>query len=552
MSNLWSRIGLGLFCLGALYNPLRAADTAAAPIHDPAALAAVIDHYIDAGYVAKKATPAPIADDAEFLRRVYLDLAGRIPRYREVDDFLRDKSPDKRVQVVESLLDSPYYVNHMTHVYRTLLLPQNNNPQIQALAPAMEMWLRKHFLANTPYNEMVSDLLTTNVVQNQAMQQQLVIRAGGIPVGGNTGIAFFQANELKPENLAASTSRLFLGVKLECAQCHDHPFAKWSRKQFWEYAAFFSGIGPQMQPQPGDDPDFSQATDAAHNHVIKMPGSDKPVQARFLDGKQPTWKEDVTTREALAAWMTSPNNPYFARAAANRIWAHLFGIGIVDPPDDLREDNLPSHPELLNALAQAFVDNKYDVKFLIKAITASKTYQRTSALEGPADDPRLFTRMSVKGLTAEQLYDSLALATGFDEGNGGDDPNAAGRFDGGGARAEFLSKFSNSADKRTETTTSILQALSLMNGQITGAATTSLLDSKQNRTLGSVCDAPFMDVHQKLNTLYISASVGRCGPARRKRMMKYVEKGGPSGDQNKALADVFWVLLNSSEFIFNH
>ncbi len=551
MSKLWSRIGLGVCCLGALCSPLRAADAAAAPIRDPAALAVVIDRYIDEGAAARKATPGPIADDAEFLRRVYLDLAGRIPRNREVREFLADTSADKRARKVDELLDSPQYVNHMTHVYRTLLLPQNNNPQIQALAPAMEAWLRKHFLANTPYNEMVRDLLTTNVVQNPAMQQQFVIRGGG-PANGNTGIAFFQANELKPENLAAATSRLFLGVKLECAQCHDSKFDKWTRKQFWEYAAFFSGIGPQAPPQPGDDPDFSQATDAGHNHSIKMPGSDKVLQAHFLDGKAPAWKDDVPTREVLADWMLSPNNPYFARAAANRVWAHLFGIGIVDPADDLRPDNPPSHPELLNALAQAFVDNKYDVKFLIRAITASKAYQRTSAVEGTADDPRLFTHMPVKGLTAEQLYDSLALATGFSEGDD-NDPNAfVNPFGGGGTRAEFLARFSNSADKRTETTTSILQALALMNGRITGDATKAFLASPQNRTLAAACDAPFLDARQKLDLLYISALGRPMRPAEAERMVKYVEKGGPSGDQNKALADVFWVLLNSSEFIFNH
>ncbi|HVS34293.1 MAG TPA: DUF1549 domain-containing protein [Gemmataceae bacterium] len=555
-SNLWSRIGLGLLCLGALCSPLRAADPAPAgaqPIHDPIALAAVIDRYIDEGAAAHKATPAPIADDYEFVRRVYLDLTGRIPRRFDIETFLKNTSPNRRAELVDDLLESPQYVNHMTHVYRTLLLPQNNNPQVQALAPAMEQWLRKQFLANTPYNDMVHDLLTTNVVQNQAMQQQQLLARGAPPAGGITGIAYFQANELKPENLAASSSRLFLGVKLECAQCHDSKFDKWTRKQFWAYAAFFSGIGPQTPPQPGDDADVSQATDAAHNHVIKMPGSDKPIQARFLDGKQPEWKDDVPTREVLADWVVSPSNPYFAPNAANRVWAHLFGIGIVDPPDDFRADNAPSHPELLNVLAQAFVDNKYDLKFLIRAITASKAYQRTSGVEGKADDPRLFTRMSVKGLTAEQLYDSLGIATRFKDDDG-NDPNAfVNPFGGGGTRQEFLARFSNSADKRTEATTSILQALALMNGRITGDTTSAILKSEQNNaTLAAACDSPWLDVHQKLDWLYLSALGRPMRPAEAERMIKYVEKGGPSGDQNKALADVFWVLLNGSEFIFNH
>jgi hypothetical protein len=526
MSNLWSRIGLGLLCVALACSSVRAEP--AAPINDPAALAALIDHYVGEGYVAGKATPVPLADDAEFIRRVSLDLAGRIPRNSDVRKFLDDKSPDKRRQFVADLLESPHYVNHMTRVWRALLLPQGNNPQVQALAPAMEAWLRKRFNDNVPYDRMVRELLTTNVVQTQAMRQAL---DNGGPVDAS-GVAFFQANELKPENLAAATSRLFLGVKLECAQCHDHPFAKWSRKQFWEYAAFFSGVGPQMTGQPDADPDFTMASDAAHRHDIKMPGSGAVIQARFLDGKQPAWKEEVATRTELAAWMTSPDNPFFARAAVNRVWAHLFGIGLIDPADDLREDNPPSHPELLDALAKAFIANHYDLKFLIRAITSSKTYQLTSAIDGPADDPRLFARMSVKGLTAEQLYDSLALATGFDDGNGGE-------------RAEFLAKFSNSADKRTETQTSILQALSLMNGRITADA----VSLSRSKALAGVLDSPFMDDRQKLDALYLCALSRPMRAGEAERMVKYVKTGD---DSRKALADIFWALLNSSEFIFNH
>ncbi len=545
MSNRWSRIGLGVFCLGLVSSSLGAADLA--PTDDPAALGALIDRAVADGYAAHKATPAPLADDAEYLRRVYLDLAGRIPRNAEVRQFLDDKAPDKRVRVVNDLLKSGQYVNHMTHVWRSLLMPQSNNPQVQVLAPAMEVWLRKRLADNTPYDQMVRDLLTTNVVQNQAMRTGFNI-AGPVD---NTGQAFFQANELKPENLAAATSRLFLGVKLECAQCHDHPFAKWTRKQFWEYAAFFSGVGPQT-PQQGevvdDDGGLIPATDAAHRHDIKMPNSEKVVQARFLDGKKPVWKEDVPTRVALAEWMTSPDNPYFARAAVNRVWAQLFGVGLIDPPDDLREDNPPSHPELLDALAQAFVEHHYDLQYLIRAIASSKTYQRTSAVDGPADDPRLFTRMSVKGLTAEQLYDSLAIATGFaDEEGAAVDPNGA-FFIGGGPRAEFLAKFNNVADRRTETQTSILQALSLMNGRITADAT----HVTRSKALAGIIDSPFMNERQKLDALYFCALSRPMRDDEAERLVAYVKKGGPDGDGRKALADAFWVLLNSPEFVFNH
>jgi hypothetical protein len=561
MSNRWLRMGpgLGVACLAlaAVCCPAPAKEPAkpAARPDDAAALAARIDQFIDEGYKAKSVTPTAPADDAEFMRRLYLDLTGRIPRVMEVQDFLAKDSPDKRRELVDKLLNSPQYVTHMTHVWRALMLPNNNNQQVQFLAPSMESWLRKRFLENTPYDQMVRELLTANVAANRNGPP---VAPGQPGATDPTAQAFYQANELKPENIAGATARLFMGVKIECAQCHNHPFAKWSREQFWEYTAFFSGIGPQGKPNPDDDPTTLPAADAAHRHDIKMPGKTpgtfKTVQARFLDGTQPAWNDDKPTRAFLAEWMTSPDNPYFARAAVNRVWSHFFGFGLTDPPDDAREDNPASHPELLDALAQDFVAHKFDLKYLIRAITMSKAYQLSSAVvvapgEEP-DEPRLYTRMSVKGLTAEQLFDSLALATYYTET--ANDPNGAfNPFGGpGGARAEFLTKFSNVADKRTETQTSILQALSLMNGKFTADA--SSVDAARNRLLGAAIDAHFTGTRGKLDMLYLAVLSRPMRDDEAEKLVKYVDKGGPSGNKDKALADVFWVLLNSSEFILNH
>src|SRR5262249_1011933 len=158
--------------------------------------------------------------------------------------------------------------------------------------------------------------------------------------GEPTPLAFYQFNEYKPENLAAATSRLFLGVKLECAQCHDHPFARWKRDQFWEYAAFFAGI--QVRGRG-----LGQGQETYTQHELAIPGTERKVQARFLDGKAPEWKDGVSTRQTLAEWLTSPDNPFFARAAANRIWTHFFGLGL-EPIDEPNDDNPPVHPELLD------------------------------------------------------------------------------------------------------------------------------------------------------------------------------------------------------------
>src|SRR5262249_43381671 len=162
-------------------------------------------------------------------------------------------------------------------------------------------------------------------------------------------------------------------VKLECAQCHDHPFAEWKKKQFWEFAAFFSGVPQQDNPR---------------TRTIKIAGGDKEVEARFLNGKSPAWKEDVPTRTTLAEWITASDHPYFARNAVNRLWAEFFGIGLVESFDETGPDRAPGHPELLDELARALIEHKYDLKFMIRAITATRVYQLSSAQTDPSQKHR--------------------------------------------------------------------------------------------------------------------------------------------------------------------
>jgi hypothetical protein len=542
-------LGLGAICLAVLSPQAWGAAAASRATEreggqDPVAvLAARIDRHIDASHVARKATAAPMADDAEFIRRVYLDIGGRIPRVSEVRAFLADKRPDKRRRLVESLLAGPHYVRHFTHVWRSQLLPQNNNQQVQFFAQQIETWARTRLRENAPYDQMVRDLLQAPVAFNNFG------RRGGAPAAmpanyDFNAVAFYQANEMKADNLAAATSRLFLGVKIECAQCHDHPFAKWTRKQFWEYTAFFAGI----QPQRVQNGRFTPASDDPKVREIDIPNTKRKAQARFLDGTQPRFSDDKTARATLAEWMTRPENPFFARAMANRMWEHFFGIGFVDPVDDFRDENPASHPELLDEMARAFVANKFDIKFLIRAITASKAYQRTSArTDKSQDDLRLFARMPLKGLTPEQIFDSLATATGYRDNqpfvNRGFVP-----FGANNPRGEILTKFANPVDRRTEHQTSILQALALMNGRFIADATSL----ERSETLAAVIDSPFMDNRQRLDTLFMAALARPMRAREASRLTAYVTNGGPTKDSKKALADVFWVLLNSSEFILNH
>ncbi len=492
--------------------PLLHAAPPAADRQEAAALAARIDQLINARLEAEKVPPAPPADDAEFLRRVSLDLTGRIPSVAQVRAFLADRSPDKRQRLVDAMLESGAFLRHFTHVWRAVLLPDTaTDPNLTA---GLETWLRQQLQANTSYDRMVRDLLKPGVVPT-----------------------FAQAYENKPENLAAATARLFLGVKLECAQCHRHPFAQWTREQFWGLAAFFA-------PSPGARVRGQQPVAGAGARSIRIPGTDKEVPAKFLDGKEPVWSEALSPRSALADWVTAPSNPFFARAAVNRLWAHFHGTGLVDPVDDLDEQNPASHPELLDELARQFVAHRFDLKFLVRAVVLSQTYQRTSRLTHPGqEEVHRFARMAVRGLTAEQLFDSLAVATGFEE-----PAPARGRSAGGKVRATFLARFAHPGARPTEFHLSILQALALMNGTLTAEAT----DLERSTTLAAVLDAPFMDNAGRIDTLYLAALGRKPRPEEAARLLRYVEGGGVDRRPARALADVFWVLLNSGEFILNH
>jgi hypothetical protein len=545
---LWLLSGCAV--LAGFSSAARAAsgDPMAASAKDVAELAAQIDRSLEAGWTSAQVQPAPLAPDTEFLRRVYLDLAGRIPSVTEVRQFLDDKRTDKRVRLVEQLLESPRYITHFTNVWRALLLPETTaSLQARILTPGFEAWLRKKLQQNTPYNAMVRELLTTPMNNG----------AGRNPFGQQNGeptpVAFYLVKEVKPENLAAATARLFLGVKIECAQCHNHPFADWKRDQFWSLAAFFAGLQRQGQG------DFVAAgREVTDRRELTIPGTERVVQAAFLDGTQPKWKYNTSARHTLADWITAKDNPYFARAAVNRLWGYFFGTGIIDPVDEMVGGEHPaSHPELLDELARQFADHDFDLKFLIRALTSSRAYQLSSLAGNKGeDDPRQFARMPLRGLSAEQLFDSIAQATGYREPNG-QNPRFIGNP---GVRGRFLTQFENSSDRATEVQTSILQALSLMNGALTSEAT----HLERSETLAALLDAPFMDTAERVETLYLATLARKPTPRELSRMVQYVEEGGSAHDgveanrsekqkrYNHALADVFWVLLNSGEFILNH
>jgi hypothetical protein len=527
-----------LVLAGLLESPAIAGakETPAAAV---ARVAALIDARLAEAAERAGVSPAPPADDAEFLRRACLDLGGRIPAVSEVRDFLRDPAPDKRRRKIDMLLNGPRYVSHFAQFWQQVLLPDNGGDELgRFYLQAFENWLQERLRDDTPYNVMVWDLL--NVPLDNGDKQERVRRFTNDP----SPLAFYQARQVAPENLAASTARIFLGVRIECAQCHNHPFDVWKQEQFWGFAAFFAGI-ERRSPDQGV---FGRIDEIFDRREIGIPGTGKVVQATYLDGSAPRWRFRVGSRQTLADWITSADNRYFSRMAVNRFWAHLFGRGLVEPIDDFTTSNLASQPALLDDLAREFVAQGFDLKFLLRAIMTSQAYQRTSRKTGAGrDDPALFARMAVKALTAEQVLASLHQATGQQL------PASSGSVQNLGdpaenARADLLEAFEGDTQPVTERPMTVLQALAMMNGGFTARA----VDSDRGRLLSAVLTDPAMQTSDRIDTLYLATLSRFPTSAERQRLLGYVQRDGAGHDAKQALGDVFWALLNSTEFVTNH
>jgi hypothetical protein len=510
---------------------------------DAQALAAKIDDRLARYWKDKNIQPAPLAGDAEFLRRIYLDLIGRIPSVGEARQFLDDRAPDKRRRLVEMLLNHPRYTTHWMNYWETLLLPERKFDGVYGVDRSFQAWLRKQLGENVGYDKMVRELLTAPVDRLlKGNNGDLFLPQTSTPYtfAAPEPEVFYRIKKASPENLTASTTRFFLGVRLECAQCHDHPFAKWKREQFWNQAAFFAGL-----EAPGQGP-VVPFRENPNVKSIAMSEGGKVVPARFLDGTEPKWQEGVGGRRMLAEWVTAPKNPYFARAITNRLWAYFLGTGLIEPVDEMVGKEVQNNDPggVLDELAQAFVAHNFDLKFLMRAITATKAYQLTSArTHANQDNPRLFARMSVRGLSAEQVFDSLAEAIGYRLPqqrtvfvNTVGPPNAQERF---------LTKFANRTEKAVATQASIPQALAMMNGEFVSGATSL----SKSRTLAALLDAPFLNTAGRVETLFLATLSRPPRPNELKRMVQFIDQ---AGGQPEAFADVFWVLLNSAEFKLNH
>ena len=473
--------------------------------------------------------PVPEAAPEELLRRAYLDLVGRTPSVTEVRDYLKDTSPDRYEQLVERLLNSPDHASHLAARFRSFLIPEGIDLTNFGGIEAFEKWLLEQFSCGQSYDQTV---------------QQLLLAEGRLVKSGP--LLFYSATRLEPDQLAGRTARVFLGMRLECAQCHDHPFEPWKQEDFWGFAAFFGRISrPQGKLETVST--VMQVRDVNRGEV-SMPESKDPVAPKFLNVSSRVEAEPtVARRRVLTQWLTGKDNPYFARATANRVWSMLFGKGIVNPVDDFGIGNPPLSAELLDLLASQFIESNFDLKGLFRTIALSRAYRLSSGAED-SSETRLdwFAQMNVKMLTAEQVYDCITVATMPSSGTAEAATGLVNRFE-NSSREAFLRDFRTPSGRSTEYQGGIPQSLTLMNGTLVDGAT-----GLQSSGLLKSLEAPFFSRDQRIEILYFATLSRSPKPSEKELLKQFITDDAVGPPLREALSDVLWALLNSAEFTMNH
>ena len=530
------------------------------PPRKVAPVIAAIDGEIDGRLTAARVPASPPADDAEFLRRACLDLTGRIPTWDRAAAFLDGRDPDKRARLIDELLASPDFGRHVAEVWKPLLAP--SDPAAGKYLPdRFSPWLAQELNRNVGWHKVAAALVGHTGDVKDRPSSEFLMRHG-------------EGNQPKADRLAAGVGTAFLGVQVQCAECHDHPFAPWTQDDFWGIAAFFGKVrNTGIKGAPfvlTEDPD-PKPLDVKNGGVerpawksggaIVIPGTGgnkgagRVVPAKVLGGRPETLDDAGPFRPAFVEWLTARDNPYFARAFVNRTWAQLFGRGLVHPVDNMHENNPASHPALLEALAREFVESEFDIKHLFRCVCASRAYQRSSRpMPGNEADAVLLSKMAVKPISPEALYDSVSVVftpiksfapagkpagTKPDAGKpmkpAGDKP-AAGPGD---PRDAFVRHFrgQGGADPG-ELAHGIPQFLRRMNGELFNAPAPIV-----GRLVAE--GAP---PDRAVETLFLAALARRPTPEEQALMAKYVAGRPTAAD---GYTGVLWVLLNSGEFVLN-
>ena len=482
--------------------------------------------------------PSPVASDAEWLRRIYLDIVGHIPPVGDVIAFLKDRRPEKRAEVIDRLLDDTDYVRHSTTIWSNLLVGRVERREVNR--PAFEKFLRESFARNRPWNEMVGELVAAHGRNDQN--------------GATNFLLAHLNNDATPAT--AITARLFLGTQVQCTQCHNHPFNNWQQQQFHGLSAFFKST--RSRPVRGTDA-YALVSGPLEEHpfyedrrgVLHMAPAGLGGQRVDLEGNE-------HPRGELARLMTGDSDPRLARAMVNRTWARMLGHGFTTPVDDMGPHNSPSHPEVLDRLSREFVASGFDVKRLILWICSTRAYGLTSRMtaKNRVDHPetsgeRLFSHVYTKPMSVEQLYDSLLVTTQVDRTTASDWESVAAN------RRRWRSQFvySFETDENDEVVTfdgTITQAMMMMNGQLIREA----LSQQPGSFFHQVVHAPGSD-SDRVKRVCLSAlgrfpssaemkAIAEMLPLRSSAQARQAPASGPLAE---GLQDVFWAYLNSNEFI---
>ena len=508
-----------------------------------------LDRHINLVLKKEGIQPSGISEDAEFLRRVHLDLTGKIPTPEEVLNFLKDGSANKRQKMIDQLLGSEAYIDYWTGLWVNWLIGRRGDNDDRRIGLAT--WVEDALTKNMPYNQFV---------------QELIAADGELKDNGAGN--YIMRYDRSPAVLTSHSSRLFLGLPMQCAECHDHKTEVWSQKDYYGIAAFFNGIESKQKGYI-ETMDMAGNEKQMENFLITneprksmwVERMDTEVAPRFLGGTE--YKGSLTKkREALAQWMTDKSNPYFSRAIVNRVWKHFMGRAFVEPIDGFGEENPPTNPELLGWLAEDFVIYDYDLQHLMRTILNSEAYQRTSQTnKNNKDDERYYSHAYVKPLSAEQFFHSLLQATGFERfqeiqmkganRQGGKERRDMLR-DLERRKREHLQKFlfllDNGEMEEIEAFNgTVPQALMMINGNMVN-------DSASHEARGSFVNyvlEKWREPSDRLEYMYLNV-LSRLPTAKEKTyFQRYMER---SLYRNKDLAyeDLYWVLLNSAEFSLNH
>lgn len=486
--------------------------------------------------------PSELIDDGTFLRRATLDIGGRMPTLDETRKFLADKSKDKRELLIDELLRSPDYADYFANKWTALLKNRRDSTADITANFAFFSWMRDGLLANKPYDQMVRELLAATGT-----------------ILGNPPVAWYKRVK-DPKKQIEDVAQLFLGVRMQCAQCHHHPFERWSQDDYYSLTAFFSQIGRKPTGIQGEDMIYHKRGIAQAKNVK----SGAALRPAALGTKIPDIAPDDDPRLQLADWMSNPSNPFFAKALVNRYWKHFFKRGLIEPEDDIRDTNPPTNPELLAALEKHFVESGFDLKELVRAITRSSTYQLSSQPnEHNLADTQNFSRFQPRRLMAEVLLDSIDQLTGstttFADLPAGTRAVALPDTSYNKSSA-FLRVFgrpdgSSVCECERVQTSSLSQSLHLMNGSDIKA---KLRTSKGRADTLAKDKRP---AKEKVAELYQAAFARNPREQELKIALDYLEE--PLSDKNGNLIkgltaerqkfeDLLWALMNTKEFLFNH